>query len=63
MQRSPRRVRSTAKDVIKSTARAGAPGCTPGDGVDQTSQQTMNSGLLVFSVLLFVAGVTLISLS
>ena len=66
MQRSPRRVRSTAKDVIKSTAQAavglGAPGCPPGDGIHQTRQQPMNSGLLVLSVLLFVAGVTLISL-
>ena len=65
MQRSPRRVRSTAKDVIQSTAKAavglGASGGTPGHGINQTRQQPMNSGLVVLSVLLFVAGVTLIS--
>jgi hypothetical protein len=33
-----------------------------GNGINQTRQQPMNSGLLVLSVLLFVAGVTLISI-
>jgi hypothetical protein len=39
-----------------------AHGSTPGNAIHQTSQQPMNSGLLMLSVLLFVAGVTLISL-
>ena len=45
-----------------SSGGPGAPGSKPGDAIDQTSQQPMNSGLLVLSVLLFMAGVTLISL-
>ena len=46
----------------QSSGGTGAPGGTPGNGINQTRQQPMNSGLLVLSVLLFVAGVTLISI-
>ena len=41
---------------------AGAPGSTPGDAINPKEQQPMTGGLFVMSVLLFVAGVTLISL-
>ena len=45
-----------------SSLGSGAPGCTPGDAINQKGRLPMTGSLFVLSVLLFVAGISLISL-